>query len=188
MADERTIIGGRQLLDALQQLPVKIERNVMRAALRAGANVIRNEARDNVPVRLGALRKSIRVSTGSKNGRVWATIKAGSKEAYYWRWVEFGTKPHLIKVQEDEKPINSRLTAKRGQLTRVSMRTINRNALKIGSNFVGPTVSHPGAQPHPFMRPALDAKGNAAVDAVVAKIAERLMKEHGFDVPAPEVD
>jgi hypothetical protein len=38
------------------------------------------------------------------------------------------------------------------------------------------------------MRPALDAKGNAAVDAVVAKIAERLMKEHGFDVPAPEVD
>jgi HK97 gp10 family phage protein len=183
---DQTIIGGKQLFDFLQQLPVKVERNVMRSALRAGAAVIRDEARNNVPVLLGALRKSIRVTTGSKNGRVWASVKAGNSVAYYWRWVEFGTKPHLIKVQNDEKPINYRLTAKRGVLTRVSMSTINRNSLMIGHNFIGPTVDHPGAKPHPFMRPALDAKGNAAVEAVRDKIVERLMKEHGFDLPAPE--
>lgn len=184
---DQTIIGGKELFDFLQQLPTKVERNIMRAALRAGAVVIRDEARNNVPVKLGELRKSVRVSTGAKKGIVTASVKAGSKKAYYWRWVEFGTRAHLIKVQEDERPINYRRSAKLGKLTYVSMRTINRNALKIGNHFVGPVVAHPGAKPSPFMRPALDNAGGRAVQAVVAKVRERLTKE-GINAPAPEAE
>lgn len=184
---EQSIIGGKQLFDFLQQLPVKVERNIMRAALRAGANVIRKAAQENVPVDLGALRKSIRVTTGAKKGIVTASIKAGNKDAYYFAWVEYGTKPHLIKVSEGERPINYRLTAKRGALTYMSMTTINRNVLRIGNTFVGPVVSHPGSEKKPYMRPALDSHGDKAVEAIAAKIRERLTAE-GVNVPAPEIE
>ena len=187
MADETTIVGGRELAQFLAQLPVKVEKNIMRAALRAGAAVIREEARQHVPVQLGALRRSIRVSTGDKNGLVQATVKAGDCRAFYAHMVEYGTQGLLFNVEEDERPVNYRLTRKRGALTRVSMRTVNRNVLRIGNNFVGPTVSHPGARPGPYMRPALDSKSGAAVAAVAAKVRERLTKE-GINVPAPEAE
>lgn len=185
MADEEVIRGGRELGQFLQGLPVKVEKNIMRAALRAGAAVIREEARNNVPVDDGLLRKSVRVSTSSKRGVVTATIKAGNAQAFYAHMVEYGTKPHLIKVREEDRPINYRLTQKRGVLTRVSIKTMNRHALRIGNHFVGASVHHPGATPKPFMRPALDSKSTAAVQAVSDKIRERLTKE-GIDAPAPE--
>ncbi|NML61830.1 HK97 gp10 family phage protein [Massilia sp. RP-1-19] len=186
MADQ-IIKGGKELDAFLRSLPVKVERNIMRAALRAGAAVLRDEARANVPVDSGALRKSIKVSTGFKKGVVRATVKTDPKIAYYAHMVEYGTKPHLIKVQDSERPINWRLTGKRNKLTYMSMRTINRNALKIGNTFIGPVVSHPGAKPSPFMRPSFDSKSGAAIEAVTAKIRERLTKE-GINVPAPEAE
>lgn len=187
MADETTIVGGRQLAEMLRQLPVKIEKNIMRAAMRAGAAVLRGEARDLVPVDMGDLRRSIRVSTSAKGGTVKASVKAGNKRAFYAHMVEFGTKPHLIKVKEEDRPVNYRLTQRRGVLTRVSMRTINRRGLMIGNNFVGPKVEHPGARPAPFMRPALDNASDRAIKAVADKVRERLTKE-GINVPAPEVE
>lgn len=187
MAEESAILGGRQLAELLQQLPAKIERNIMRAALRAGAAVIRNEARQNVPVKLGALRNSIRVSTKAKNGTVTAVVKAGDSRAFYAHMVEYGTQRHLIKVEEGERPINYRRTRKRGVLTYQSMRTVNRNVLRIGNTFVGPTVEHPGARAAPFMRPALDNANGRAIAAVAAMVRKRLTKQ-GIDVPAPEVE
>lgn len=187
MADETTIVGGRQLAEFLRQLPVKLEKNIMRAAMRAGAAVIRGEARELVPVEMGDLRKSIRVSTSSKGGTVKASVKAGDKRAFYAHMVEYGTKPHLIKVHEEDRPINYKLTRRRGVLTRVSMRTINRRGLVIGNNFVGQQVDHPGARPSPFMRPALDNASDRAIQAFGGKIRERLTKE-GINVPAPEVE
>jgi HK97 gp10 family phage protein len=187
MADDRPIVGGEQLFNFLQTLAVKVEKNIMRSALRAGAAVIKDKAKENVPVRLGDLKKSIRVSTGAKNGVVAASVKAGDKKAYYWRFVEYGTKGHLIKVEENERAINYRLTAKRGVLTRVSMTTVNRNALRIGNTFVGPTVNHPGAKPSPYMRPAFDSEADNAIAAVAEQIKKRLTKE-GINVTDPGVD
>lgn len=186
MADEM-IRGGRELAEFLKQLPVKMEKNIMRAALGAGARVIRDEARQLAPIDQGDLRKSIKVSTNSKGGTVKAKVKAGGGAVYYAHMVEYGTKPHLIKVKEEERPINYRLTLKRGVLTRVSMRTINRNSLVIGNTFVGPTLSHPGAKPTPFMRPAMDNKSSSAVTAIATKVRERLTKE-GINAPEPEVE
>lgn len=187
MADDRTISGGRELSQFLQQLPAKIEKNIMRAALRAGAAEIRKEARELVPVEMGDLRRSIRVSAKAKGGKVQASVKAGDKKAFYAHMVEFGTKPHLIKVREEDRPINYKLTRKRGVLTRVSMRTINRRGLMIGNNFVGPKVDHPGARPSPFLRPAFDNAGDRAIKAIGDKIRERLTKQ-GINAPAPEVE
>lgn len=184
MADE-IIKGGRELDAFLQSLPVKVEKNILRSALRAGANEFKSEIKANAPVDDGDLRNSVRVSTRAKSGTVSASVKIGDKKAWYAHLVEYGTRAHLIKVQESERPINYRLTAKRGKLTYMSMTTVNRNVLRIGSTFVGPTVQHPGARPHPFVRPALDTKAGAAVAATAAKIRERLTKE-GINAPAPE--
>ena len=153
----------------------------MRGALRSGANVLKDEAKANVPVASGALRDGLKVSTRSKGGTVKAILRATGIHGYIAMWVEFGTRPHLIKVQESEKPINVRLSDKRGVLVRASMTTINRNVLKIGNTFVGPTVSHPGSNPRPFMRPALDARAQDAVIASAEYMKKRLSDKYGLD-------
>ncbi len=41
--------GGPELLALLDQLPKNLERNIIRGGLRAGAKVIQQQARANVP-------------------------------------------------------------------------------------------------------------------------------------------
>lgn len=159
MADDLAILGGRELDAFLQQLPAKVERNIMRAAMRAGANAFKAAALAGVPVDDGDLKASIRVTTRSKNGTVYASVKAGGKKAPYWHWVEFGTAAHKIK-------------AKPGHALEV-----NGAALR--------EVDHPGGRAQPFMRPAFDSAAGAAIAAAAAKIRQRLTKE-GINVPAPE--
>lgn len=161
MSEDLGIAGGRELDEALKQLPAKLQANIMRAALRAGAAVLRDEARSQVPVRMGVLRKSIRVtaSVNVRQGTVKASVKAGGGRAWYWRFVEFGTAAHKI------SPKAAR-------------------ALRLAGHVVS-NADHPGARANPFMRPAFDAKAAAALAAVAAKIRERLT-EQGINVPAPE--
>jgi HK97 gp10 family phage protein len=149
--------GGAELQKFLQELPVKLERNIMRSALRAGAKVIADEAKQNVPVDDGDLKRSIRVSTNTKKGKVTASAKAGDKRAWYWRFVEFGTAAHTIKGK-------------------------NGNPLFFNGAAVM-SVNHPGARAKPFMRPALDSKSNEAINAVGQQIGKRLNKI-GLNAPA----
>lgn len=180
--------GGAELAKALQELPVKIERNIMRSALRAGAKVVLDEAKRNINDRSGDLSRSLRVSTRSRRGEVTATLKAGDREAYYAHMVEFGTAAHFISVSDEAKP--SRLT-RRG-IKNYGIGTINKmvnaGSLVIGGNFVGASVSHPGAKPNPFMRPAIDEKQGEAIVAVGEQIRKRLTKQ-GLNTPdALEID
>jgi HK97 gp10 family phage protein len=181
MANDLTKLrGGRELQAALNSLPVKIEKNIMRAALRAGAKVIAEEAKALVPVsppnsenaRLyggytGALKDSIRVDTRARRGKVTASVKAGGKrkrgtDVFYAHFVEFGTAAHTIKGK-------------------------NGRRLFFNGTFT-PAVNHPGARAKPFMRPALDTKADDAIRAVGNKIKERLTKQ-GINTPASlEID
>lgn len=159
--NDQTIVGGRALDEFLQQLPVKVERNILRSALRAGANVIKDTAKANVPVKTGALRKSLQVTTGSKGSTVTARLKARGKVAPHAVLVEFGAKPHKIKLR------------RAGGLT-------------VGGHVVA-EVDHPGSRPKPFLRPAFDGQSGAAISAVGAKIRDRLTAE-GINSPAPEIE
>ena len=51
--------GGPELLQLLDQLPKNLERNVIRGGLRAGAKVIQQQAKANVPVKTGQLKRAI---------------------------------------------------------------------------------------------------------------------------------
>lgn len=154
------IKGGRELQEVLNTLPAKVEKNIMRAALRQGANIIRDAAREKAPKDTGALRKSIKVSTTGKRGEVIARIRAGDNKAYYAHMVEYGTAPHSITVGQDG------------------------TALAVPGNPVR-SVNHPGAAPKPYMRPAIDENVEAATRRVGEVIRQRLSQKHGIDVPMP---
>lgn len=155
---DQIITGGRELDELLQTLPTKIERNVTRAGLRAGAVVFREEVRNNVPVSSGALKKSVRITTRAKAGQVSASVKVGNPTAWYVHLVEFGTRPHVISA-----------APRRGLSVNGTPRR---------------EVNHPGAQGKPFVRPAVDSKFPEAVAAVEKKVRE-LLNKRGLNSPAP---
>jgi len=156
---QENITGGAALDALLQSLPAKMEQNVMRSALRAGAAVYLREVKQNIPVEHGPLRQSARITTKkNRDGSVSASVKVGNSRAFYAHMVEFGTRPHVIAPRA--------------------------GSLQIGGQFVAGAVQHPGARPHPFMRPAADAQFSAAVAAVQKKVRDRL-RAQGLDVPDP---
>jgi HK97 gp10 family phage protein len=130
------IDGLKELQNALKELPKEIQKRPLRSAVSAGAKVIADEAIKKAPQgETGNLRKSIyryrsrRQSTTGKEtflvgvrkgkakfvdnsrnrrlGRVGKTYQTQG-EAYYWRFVEFGTssqpaRPFLRPAFENSK-------------------------------------------------------------------------------------
>jgi HK97 gp10 family phage protein len=88
---EIKMTGGPELERALRELGGNIAGRLGGNAVRAGARVIANEAKQRVPVRTGALRKSIRVFTerADRGGTV-RQAWVGTRLFYSW-FVEFGT-------------------------------------------------------------------------------------------------
>ena len=163
LQDSVQIKGLKELGEALQTLPVKLERNVMRSAMRAGMKIIMDEARANVPARTGALRDSFKISTRVTRGTVTAKVSVGDRKAFYGRFVEFGTAAHVIRAKN------------RGQL------------LFFAGGFYR-SVNHPGATPRPFMRPAFDSKHPQALQAFANKVRDVLRTKHGIDIPSPMLE
>lgn len=186
---QENIRGGRELDELLKTLPEKMQRNVNRAGLRAGAQVIKDEVDRQVPRDTGDLAATVRITSriNKATGNVSASVKAGGKykgvDAWYARLVEYGTKPHLVQVSDKDRGINRR-TGKQISVTTINRQQAERSSLNIGGNLVGPSVQHPGAKGRPFMRPAADIAMAPAVEAVTKKIRERLTKQ-GLNTPAP---
>ena len=155
------IKGGAELNKFLQQLPAKMEANVLRSAMRAGANVIKDEAKANVPVASGLLRDGLKVSTSSRRGKVTAKVKATGKHAHIAPWLEYGTAAHRIVAKG--------------------------KGMYFGGKVVR-SVEHPGISPRPFLRPALDSRAQQAVVAVGNAIKKRLATKHGLDTAHIEVE
>jgi HK97 gp10 family phage protein len=86
-----TTEGVPQVLREFANLSAKMQRAVLRDALRSGARVVVASAKTKVPVRTGALKRGIthRV-TVPQNGLGEATIGYDSKQ-FYGRFVELGT-------------------------------------------------------------------------------------------------
>jgi HK97 gp10 family phage protein len=148
------IQGFEDFKRQLSQLPGRVGRNVLRGMVNAGATVIRKEAVLRAPEYTGpiseghpppgTLKKAIYQKqiaelsnavqqtffVGVRQGKKQRAVKRGTKilnlDAFYGRFVEFGT---------------SKMSA------------------------------------HPFMRPAFEAKKDAAIEAMRAYGAERIPKE-----------
>ena len=167
MANETTVHGLKELHQMLQQLPVRIERNIMRGAIRAGANVFRDAARLAAPVDDGVLKRSIKTGS-SKVTKGTVTVNVGT-DLYYARMVEFGTASYYTG--------NGRSVRKPYQIPKLSKTgKRNKKALKFGNVIVN-SVTHPGIRPQPFMRKAFDGSSGDVIQQFATYVAQRLDKE-----------
>lgn len=164
-----TVRGRSEVSAYLAALPEQITK-VLRGAGRAGGKVIADEAKDRSSS--DAVANDVVVRTKNADGRIVVTVTV--KPGYSWfraLWLEFGTDPHFIRVDDTQRKgrgigrINQQVRDARGD-----------GSLVIGGKFVGDTVWHPGARPHPFLRPALDIKEADAIAAAQAYINARVSK------------
>lgn len=168
------IKGLEEITAALRLLPERIAANALRGAVRAGAEVIKAEAILRAPVWTGpmaeghpppgTLKRAIysrymyelssktqavqRVTV--RKGRPRSKREGSLPDAYYWTWVEFG---HWW-------------VPKAGTTRRA--RRLGVLASQLGAKWI---------PAHPFMRPAYEAKREAAVHAFAQYLAERVPKE-----------
>ena len=150
---EIEIKGLAELKKQLEGLPAKIEKNVTRGALRAGAKIMQKRAKDLCPVgKTGALKNSIKIKTRvNKRGWIEVSVVAGDNKAYYVHMVEGGTIAHII------APRKAKSLFLAGILREIA--------------------HHPGAKASPFMRPAWDEKQRESLDAIRAYFVKRIPKE-----------
>lgn len=147
-------IGGlRELTQNLTAFPVRLQKKALSAALRASGRIVRDVARNAVPVQSGRLRKSIRVTiVRARSGWLTARIVAGrsvKKDDPFYAWmVEGGTKAHEIRPKGKKS---------------LFLAGVNREI-----------VHHPGAKAHAFLGPALEAAADAALEAMRAELERQI--------------
>ncbi len=156
------ISGLPELYRTMQELPVKVERNVARGGLRAGMNVVKPVAQAMARKASGVYAAGLKVGTRARAGMVTSNLKPSGPHGYLGKWIEFGTRAHNI-------------AAKKGGW--LSFMSIFRKE-----------VAHPGARPFPHMRPALDSQARAAVVAVAEYMKKRIETKHGLDTAHIMID
>lgn len=166
----------RALADASKQIRTK----AVRAALRDAGRVIQKAARSNAPVlktatpnrKPGTVKQAIsvrasKVARRNKDEGVFVSVrplrgsrqkklgKAGAtnpNDPYYWLFVEFGTKPHLIKP-------------KRGKVLAWQSG---------GKTLVARYVKHPGIKGQRFMTRAAESQGEAAIRVFMNRVIPQI--------------
>jgi len=166
--------GGPELLALLDQIPPKIGRNAVRGGGRAGAVVVRNDAKSRIRRRSGRAAKSLKVSSRIDGDLVIAKVKMKGPHSFVGVFLEYGVKPHLISVSDEDRPTTMTRRGERKVGIGTMNKMVERGSLVINGKFVGPYVQHPGHGAFPFMRPALDAKAAEAVNAMGEYIRARL--------------
>lgn len=163
-----TVRGKPEVSRLINGLRGDIEDKLLRGAARAAANVVADEARERT--QSSEVRGAIKVATRKEGrGRIVAKVQVKGPGAYLAPWEEYGTAPHFISVDESQRAGRS--------ISRINQQANEPDAnhsLVIGGKFVGKTVFHPGAQPHPFLRPAFDIKQDEAVAAAQGYVTARV--------------
>jgi HK97 gp10 family phage protein len=161
MADPK-VKGLSQLDKFMQQLPAKLEQNVLRGGLRAGMKVVLPAVKAGAPKDTGQMAAGFKLRTAARRGQVSASIRAGGPHGHLAHWMEYGTTAH-------------RIVAKDG------------GWLFLGGSFAK-SVEHPGIAPRPFMAPALIANTGPAIVATANYMKQRLATKHGLETADVEIE
>lgn len=133
---------------ALQESAGGAEVNTQNVLLHS-ANYLKSDMEARVPVRTGRLRQSIQV-------RVHGHQIVVGPDTEYAAFVEFGTKPHVIRAKPGKKAL----------------------AFKVaGQTVIVKSVNHPGTKPNPFVRPAfedwVDTLGGLVAEAHIKRFNQK---------------
>lgn len=151
------ISGLAEMRRFIANLPATLEKNVLRGAMRAGAQVIADDAIDRLQSHKesGDLARSVKVRVAATDRKVEASVDVDDFKAH---WLEHGTEPHFILARPE-----------RGSV-RMANRQLKRGALLLNGAKIVAEVHHPGARAFPFLLPAADAKEGEAVAAAQAHL------------------
>lgn len=162
----RSVQGLTELRDMLRRkLPEAVQGKALQGALREAAKPIVTEARQRAPVKTGRLRKAIysfrdRASRRTREARL-ISVRSGKKfkarDAYYWKWIEFGH--GVIRLKHRRK-------GGKGQVSK-SLGTP-------AKGFFGKEVQAVPARP--FMRPAFESRKYQALEAFRVTLAAQIDK------------
>lgn len=165
-ADEFTITvdGLKELELKLKTLPEKMEKRLLRQALREGGQLILSAIKAGVRRTSGEahhtstgkprphLVDDLKIRIRTKDGLPVAHIGAGQQTAYIARFLELtGTAPHLIPKEIEPG-----------------------KAVLIAGGHPVLQVQHPGTSPKPFIRPAFDSQYLNALNRFRDFLRERL--------------
>jgi HK97 gp10 family phage protein len=134
-----TFSGGKELEAALRELGNQVAGRLGNNATKAGARIIAAAARQKVPVRTGALKRSITVVGDDELRRAGGSVRQAFvvARAPHAALVELGTAPRRQK--------NGRFTG--------------------------------SGRAHPYLRPALDEAGQAAIDRMASNLWSGIERE-----------
>lgn len=172
-------VRGREAVKRMiAEAPEKLANSVLRGAARAAATVVADEARSRSISK--EVSEKIEIRSRRDKGRIIVKIRVKDGWARsVGTWLEYGTDPHFITVDDSQRQ-------------GMSANRINRlgksGTLVIAGEPVGQTVFHPGARPHPFLRPALDLKEAEAIAAAQSYINSRIGPGGITDAAVPEDD
>jgi len=146
-------VKGRGAVErVIAGLPAQIEAKLLRGAARAGGKVLIDGAKERSIS--SDVDDAIVMKRKSEPGRITVTITVEKGWARsVANWLEYGTDAHFISVAKEE----------RGGKSVARINATDKRSMIIGGKFVGDTVFHPGAKPHPFLRTTLDIDGAKAV-------------------------
>jgi HK97 gp10 family phage protein len=186
--------GLRELKASLNALPQNIATNVLRGAVNAGARVIRDEAKIKAPVETGTLKRAIYTKfirelsdpwravyfVGVRQGKRYANLKTKggkdkSMDAYYAKFVEYGhySRPagkHRMNRRATSYSIHSKGDWLFNRLSQAKDRAITLERM-VAAGAIRWIPAHP------FMRPAWDAKQDAALEALKGYMEKRIPAE-----------
>ena len=201
---EVKVEGLRELKAALNALPQNIATNVLRGAVNAGARVIRDEAKIKAPVVTGRLKRAIYTKyirelsdpwravyfVGVRRGKKYqnlktkdrtmkdGTIKAGadrSMDAYYARFVEYGHFSRPAGMHRMNRRATSYSIHSKGDLLFNRLSQAKDRSATLERMVAAGVIRWIPAKP--FMRPAWDAKQDAALEALKGYMQKRIPAE-----------
>lgn len=194
MSTTVNVSGLRELNAALAELPRNIGRNVLRGAVRAGAAVVRDEAKIKAPVVTGQLRRAIYMKqireqssmvrqvfyVGVRRGKQYQklTTKGGkdrSMDAYYAQFVEHGHFSRPAGMHRMNRRGSSYSIHSKGDLLFNRLPQGLDRSTQLERMVAAGTIRWIPARP--FMRPAWDARKEDALKALAAYIEQRIPQE-----------
>ncbi|MEC5213315.1 HK97 gp10 family phage protein [Polaromonas sp. CG_9.5] len=152
MSEFMQLTGFKELAAALRELPERVARNGLRAAVNAGAGVIKKEAIAKAPEDTGALKanfyqKQIREQSGPMQQTFYVGVRKG-----------------VAKYANNKA---NKQSGKAGKTYKDDGTTFYWRFMEFGTSKMAP---------RPFLRPAFETKKEDAVNGIGAKLDERIQK------------
>lgn len=148
MSIEFSLSGFEDVERLLNTFPEKVEKRLIKGALRKGALVLKKIAKSNAPVGTGKLRRSLAHRTG-RGPIAQVYVKGGKDGGWYANFVERGTEKHSL-----------RKGAKLARGTKQDQ-----------------TIIHPGTRANPFLSKSLDQGYEQTLNAIAEELSRLIEKE-----------